>query len=245
MNRIKKLLVILHNRKYLSALLRTGTAAGVEHEPILRHLAGLNVQTIIDVGANRGQFALCARSVMPDAKIISFEPLSEPAEVFKKVFQGDRSTRLIQMAVGMTDEKRIIHVSQSDDSSSLLPITDRQESLFPRTAEKETREVPVSKLKDAIERSQIVSPGLLKIDVQGFEKEVLVGSEEILSAFSYIYTECSFMELYSGQTLAHEVIAFLNERGFDLAGVYNLSYDRNGIAIQGDFLFTKRKTISE
>jgi FkbM family methyltransferase len=245
MNRIKKLLVILLNRKYLSALLRTGTAAGVEHEPVLGYLASLNVQTVIDVGANRGQFALCARSVMPATRIISFEPLSEPAEVFRKVFQGDESTQLMQMAVGSTDEKRTIHVSKADDSSSLLPITDRQELLFPGTAEKETREVSVKKLNDVIERPQIDTPALLKIDVQGFEKEVLIGSEEVLPVFSYVYAECSFMELYADQSPAHEVIAFLSDHGFDLAGVYNLSYDRNGIAIQGDFLFVRHKSIEE
>ena len=50
------------------------------------------------------------------------------------------------------------------------------------------------------------------------------------------------MELYAGQSLAHEVISFLNEYGFILSGVYNLYYDKQGVAIQGDFLFIKRSS---
>ena len=50
----------------------------------------------------------------------------------------------------------------------------------------------------------------------------------------------SFIELYKEQALAEEVISFLNKYSFKLKGVYNMYYDKNGVAIQGDFLFTKR-----
>jgi hypothetical protein len=55
------------------------------------------------------------------------------------------------------------------------------------------------------------------------------------------------MELYKGQALAHEVISFLEDFGFTLSGIYNLSYDKNGLAIQGDFLFerTNHKNYSD
>jgi len=58
-----------------------------------------------------------------------------------------------------------------------------------------------------------------------------------LSRFSWVYAECSFIELYAGQALAGEIVSWLRERGFDLAGVYNMSYDRIGRAVQADFLF--------
>jgi len=49
-------------------------------------------------------------------------------------------------------------------------------------------------------------------------------------------------EKYEGQALAHEVIEYLSQHGFKLAGVYNMSYDKEGIAIQADFLFSKQVT---
>ena len=74
--------------------------------------------------------------------------------------------------------------------------------------------------------------------MQGFELEALRGCEDLLKRFAYVYAECSFVELYSGQALADGVIAWLRERGFRLIGVYHMSYDRNGHAVQGDFLFS-------
>ena len=55
--------------------------------------------------------------------------------------------------------------------------------------------------------------------------------------FAWVYCECSFIEWYAGQALADEVIAWLRERGFKLCGVYNMAYDRDGKAVQADFLF--------
>jgi FkbM family methyltransferase len=244
MNKISKLLNILKKRSFSAALLKHRVAVGVEHMQVLEHLGSLGIKTILDVGANRGQFALAARAACPGAAIFSFEPLQEPAEVFQRVFAGDRAVRLHQVAIGEAASDAVIHVSQSDDSSSLLPISELQTALFPNTGEKETRQVQIRRLPDVVRAAEITQPALLKIDVQGYEKEVLAGVGSLIQAFAWIYVECSFMELYSGQTLAHDVIAMLAKRGFRLDGVYNLSYDRNGLAIQGDFLFVNTKEAS-
>jgi len=87
---------------------------------------------------------------------------------------------------------------------------------------------------------EIVSPALLKLDVQGYELSALRGCEDLLQAFAWVYVERSFMELYKGQALADDVIAWLRERGYNLSGVYNMAYDRNGRAVQADFLFSRR-----
>jgi hypothetical protein len=82
------------------------------------------------------------------------------------------------------------------------------------------------------------SPWLLKIDVQGFELEVLRGGVATLPRVAEVYVECSFFELYEGQALADEVIAFLLASGLRLAGVFNLVRHRNE-AIQADLLFRR------
>ena len=81
---------------------------------------------------------------------------------------------------------------------------------------------------------------MLKIDVQGFELKCLQGCEDLLDRFQQVYVECSFVELYEGQALADEVIAWLRDRNFILQGVYNTFYDSKGAAVQGDFLFANR-----
>jgi len=235
--KLSKLIQII--RQGLSpAFLRHNVAAGVEHYVVL---TPLNCRHVVDIGANRGQFALIARKCFPDAKIDSFEPLQEPADRFQALFDNDHSTQLHRLAIGLNEGEAAIHVSSRDDSSSLLPITDTQSTLFPGTAERETRMIHVAPLRDVIPEQDIQEPALLKIDVQGFEMEVLRGCEELLGRFQYIYVECSFVELYAGQAFADEIIAFLRERNFILDGVYNPCYDKNGRAVQADFFFVARE----
>jgi FkbM family methyltransferase len=208
----------------------------VEH---VRILSGLDCRTVVDIGANRGQFALVARQCQPHARVISFEPLPAAAEKFRAVFAGDDRVTLREVAIGPAPGDATIHVSKRDDSSSLLPITAAQVALFPGTAEADTAIVRVARLREFIPASDIRPPALLKLDVQGYELEALRGCEDMLGQFAYVYAECSFVELYGGQALADEVIAWLREHGLKLCGVYNIDYDRDGRAIQADFLFVQ------
>ena len=233
--RLGKVAHVLGVPEWRRALRMHGVAAGTEHLQMLQALGP--VQTIIDVGANRGQFALAARRAWPQATIVSFEPLSGPAEIYRGVFAADGRTRLVEAALGAAPEQATIHVSGRDDSSSLLPITTMQSALFPGTGEVAAQQVRVTRLADELDH--IESPALLKLDVQGFELQALRGCEDLLDRLDWIYVECSFVELYAGQALADEVIAWLRERGFALHGVHNMAYDRSGQAIQADFLFAR------
>jgi len=233
--RLNKFKKILPDPYLFSAFLK-GVAAGMEHQSVIQ---GLKCRLVVDIGANRGQFALVARKYFPDAKIISFEPLKEPAELFRRLFRLDPGVVLHEIAIGPGNREGTIHVSREDDSSSLLPITSLQNKLFTGTDEKEVRTIQVKPLDAVLNPRDIETPALLKLDVQGFEKSALEGCGSLLSMFSWVYVECSFIELYAGQSLANEVILYLNDFGFVLSGVYNLSYDKKGSAIQGDFLFKK------
>ena len=233
---VGKLAAILKSPYYRTKLLRHRVAAGVEHARIL---SGLDCRTVVDIGANRGQFALVARQCHPQAGIISFEPLPAAAARFCAVFADDDRVTLHEVAIGPVRGNATIHLSRRDDSSSLLPITATQVSLFPGTAEVATATVRVAPLREFILVPDILPPALLKLDVQGFELEALRGCEEMLGQFACVYAECSFMELYAGQALADEVIAWLRERGFELRGVHNMEYDRGGRSIQADFLFAR------
>jgi FkbM family methyltransferase len=222
-HRLRKLCQIIVNPSFLSALGK-GAAAGTEHVAVLE---GLNAK-----------FALAARKVFPRARIHSFEPLEEPGQVYEKIFANDPHATLHSFAIGREKATATMHITKDDDSSSLLPVTQRQSSLFPGATEMETRQVNVLPLSQVLGGISIPRASLLKIDVQGLELEVLRGCEDMLQGFSKIYVECSFVELYIGQALAHEVIAFLHQHGFRLTGVYNVCYDSKGIALQADFLFT-------
>jgi FkbM family methyltransferase len=234
---MRKLVAILFVPAWFRALWRYHVAGGVEHVRVLCSLG--KIFTVVDIGANRGQFALVARYCFPNAKIISFEPLPEPARIFRRVFAKDGAVILNEAAVGPIKEDCSMHLSARDDSSSLLPIAGLQSEIFPGTNEVGTVNVHVAPLTEFIKEDEIVGGALLKLDVQGFEMEALQGCELMLSNFDWIYCEASFVELYTGQKLAADVIKWLSERGFKIKGIYNSSYDNEGRAIQADFLFQR------
>jgi FkbM family methyltransferase len=234
--RVIKLAGCLINPIFRRAILAHGIAAGIEH----RHVLETDLATVVDIGANRGQFSLAARRWASKARVIAFEPLAGPGVLFRKVFEGDSKVILHKAAIGPETGEATMHVSAEDDSSSLLPISAMQERLYPGTGQICTETIKVGRLADFVAAKEIVPPALLKLDVQGFELEALKGCEDLLKGFSQVYSECSFVELYSGQALAHEIIAWLGERGFNLSGIYNMGYDTKGQAIQGDFFFQNR-----
>jgi FkbM family methyltransferase len=236
MNIVAKILRVLCVRDYLHALVRTGVFAATEHDDIIE---GLALDTVIDLGANRGQFALCVRRLYPRAGIYSFEPLAKPARKFRSVFKHDVGVRLFNLAIGAQAGEAVMHVSRWDVSSSLLPIGQAQRNNFPFTAETRQEKVSVARLSDCVGASLIVGKAMLKLDVQGFELTALEGCDDLIERFRYVYVEASFVELYSGQALATELIAYLFGKGFELVCVANLSKGRSQRPIQGDFLFIR------
>ena len=155
------------------------------------------------------------------------------------MFQGDDLVTLHEAAVAPTQGPATMHVSASADSSTLLPISDRQSELFPGTEEIGTADVVAGPLDAYVARDRIAAPAMLKIDVQGFELEVLRGSESLLAVFQYVCVEASFEALYEGQALISDVAAFLEGRGFVEAGRFNIAHTADGAPIQADFLFQR------
>ena len=104
-----------------NALRRHRVAAGAEHLSVLRQFAGCRI--VVDIGANRGQFALVARYSFPAARMVSFEPLAGPAAVFRRVFGSDDAVTLHETALGPHAARSTMHISARDDSSSLVKCT--------------------------------------------------------------------------------------------------------------------------
>lgn len=233
--RARKLSYVLRFGELRRAL-RFGVLAAVEHASTLRQL---NFDMVMDVGANRGQFAVLARHLWPDARIASFEPLPGAAAICKSVMAGDQRFTLFEAAVASKSGTSIINVTNEDDSSSLLPLGEEHKRLYGSAV---SAELPVrtDRMAAFIEPTSCPTSCLMKIDTQGFELEVLKGSDELLPSISHIYAELSFVELYAGQPLASEVISYLDKKNYELAGVFNVAADGSGKPIQSDMLFARR-----
>lgn len=233
--RVRKLGSIVTQPGYRRAL-RRGVAASVEHEAIpLR----ADYRTVIDAGANRGQFALFAMRRFPESALICFEPLPGPAALLRRVLGNTNRLTLHSVALGAESREAEFHVSAADDSSSLLPIGPRQRAAYPGTEERTVQTVQVRRLDDLVLATDVAAPVLLKIDVQGGELDVLRGAEALLPQVDAVLVEVSFVELYSEQPLADDIWEFLRTRDFSCRGVWSVSYGSSGECLQGDLLFAR------
>jgi len=228
-----KALRLLQSPLWRRALLR-GVAATIEHDAVpLRR----DYRTILDVGANKGQFALYARHRFPNAEVHCFEPLADPRAALEALFRDDLHVQIHAIAVGAASGEAQIHVSRRDDSSSLLGISQLQSSRFPGTEEERIEEVAVIALDEVFAAADLPRPVLLKLDVQGYELEVLRGAEHLLDSIDTILVECSFDEFYEGQPLFDEIYRYLYDRGHRIVGGRISTACPAGAWQQGDFVF--------
>jgi len=233
--RLAKLIAIAIRPRLWKAL-ASGVAPGVEHIPILKRL---RISTLVDVGANKGQFSSIAKYVIPDVRIIAFEPLADAASRFRKLLSSP-DVELHRVALGSARAERTLHVADRSDSSSLFPLSVNQTRAF-GVKPVRTENVPVEIGADVVDVESLKRPILLKIDVQGGELSVLQGFENALHRIDYIYVELSYVPLYEGQPLAAEIVSYLARNGFMLAGVMNQVETSAFGMTQGDFLFRRHE----
>ena len=229
--KIQKAMSALAVPGYWPSLAR-GVVPGLEHQAAF---IGREFSTVFDVGANKGQFAMFARHRWPRAHLVCFEPLPEPRRRLSRLL---RSAAVIHpIALGDYEGEAEMHLASREDSSSLLALGEVQKRLF-SMHERRLLSVSVRRLDNMYQAHALSRPALLKIDVQGFEFEVLQGASGLLSAIDQVYVECSFVELYVGQKLAAAVAAYLSGFGLTETGRFNVCSDGPG-EVQADLLFTR------
>ena len=243
MKKLKKLAFLFLNISYLKALL-FGCAAGIEHILFLKNFRSQDLKTIIDIGANKGQFSLIAKNFFPNANIFAFEPLTRPYEKFIKIFNKIENVKIYKYAIGTFDDEVMMNISKREDSSSILEIGPLQKKIFQGTDKVNEEKIYVSPIDKMLEINKIHNPSLLKIDVQGYELEVLKGCKNILDKIDHIYCECSFIELYKNQAIYSQVCEWLYDYNFSVESIYNPSYDDKGQMVQADIYFKKNKKSS-
>ena len=182
---------------------------------LLELLRPLSPQIILDIGANVGTWTLLAKALYPEAQVHAFEPLEAHCVDFVKATRSLMGVTLHQLALGRTPAKLQMHVIDRSDASSLLRITAECTQHY-GLRDEHTVTVPVERLDDILRTRGIPQPDLLKFDIQGYELEALRGAETALCCARAVLTEVSFVELYQGQCLFHDLAGFLAERGFHL-----------------------------
>jgi FkbM family methyltransferase len=203
---------------------------------------GLEFSALLDVGAHVGLFSYGIAEAYPEVVVHGFEPLVECHAQFGenlRRFDSDR-IRLWPYALGNRDGEAEFRVSQSLASSSVLRMLESHVDAFPRTGCTETRTVPIRRLDTVRPELGITGDALLKLDVQGFELEVLQGAVETLPAVRHVLVEISVVPLYRGAPLFEGIFDFLRDHGLRfVAPLEELAHPATGRLLQFDALFSR------
>ena len=211
--------------------------------PAYQLLAGLKrfeVDLVVDVGANVGQFASELRSVGYQGRIVSFEPLSAAHAGLTRAAAGDSRWEVApRVAVGDRDGEITINVAGNSVSSSVLPMLEVHAVAEKRAVYVNQETVRLSQIDTlAISYLQGARRPFVKIDTQGFEWQVLDGMAETLPRAVGVLCEMSLVPLYGGQRLWEDIIDRLRAAGFTLWSVQQGFTDpRDGRTLQLDGIF--------
>lgn len=178
---------------------------------------GLAFATVIDVGANAGQFSRAALGRWPDASVIAFEPLPDAADTLRRALAAFPSAEVHANAVGEEDGVVTFHPHTYTLSSSALPMREEVRGRYSWAEERPPIEVALRRLDSVLADRLLARPTLLKLDVQGYELKALRGAGAVLGRIDAIVLEQSFERFYEGQPLFSETNQFLESAGWHLA----------------------------
>jgi FkbM family methyltransferase len=211
------------------------------HEAALaRLLAARKIDTVLDIGANEGQYATMVRRAGFRGKIISFEPLVEAYSKLRQAAARDPLwTVAPRMALGDHEGTLLMHVASNSVSSSALSMLDAHLRAAPESAYVGSETVPVSRLDTVVEDMRVDGQNLfVKVDVQGFEPKVLEGAPRLLDRIRGVQLELSLVPLYDGETLFLCQVHSLARKGFELWGLVPSFVDKEtGRTLQVDGIF--------
>jgi hypothetical protein len=206
-------------------------------------LKNFDIDLVLDIGANEGQFASAIRYFGYSGRVVSFEPLSDAHAKLSSKSQGDLLWDVYpRCAIGDYNGEVEINISNYSVSSSILQISNVHSDAEPRSKYIGKEKVKILRL-DSIDTPYLLSSKrpFLKIDTQGFEWQVLDGCGQLLQKFKGILCEVSLVALYEDQHLWKEVMERLNGNGFDLWAIQPGFVDPfDGRTLQMNVVFFRR-----
>jgi FkbM family methyltransferase len=182
---------------------------------------------VFDIGASNGQWTRECLSTFPAARYILIDPLECNREPLKTMAAQDNRITVWCGAAGASPGR--LQIYEHGDQSSVLA---SQEFSGP------LKSVEVGTVDLLFESQGSPAPVLFKADVQGYELEVLRGASRCLQSAEMLVLEVSYRRMYQDSALAHEIIAYVGDRGFRIYDVCSyLQRPADGELVQSDLVF--------
>ena len=200
-----------------------------------------HVTHFVDIGTNRGQFLELVLARFNPTHIIGVEPLPDAFAELETRFETVAGTQFLNCAVGSQSGNATLQVNQHDQASSLLPIRETGELRFTHHDLTPLKEivVPVRTLDEIVQEAGWPHIDLLKLDVQGFELEVLKGAELALAMTDMVLMEVAFYSQYEGDVLFDELHRFMQTKQFNLHWLGHYQRAKTGAVLQGDAVYVR------
>jgi FkbM family methyltransferase len=191
---------------------------------------------ILDVGANRGEWSLLALSVFPSSRVIMIEPQDEMEEQLNKFCREYPSCHYVKIGVGRAEDTLVQTIYDDLSASSFRPTTD------PRLlATRKQRRTQVTTIDLILEQHPNFHPDLVKLDIQGFELEALIGGSKLFGITEVFIIETTLLSGTSGWPITREVISFMADRCYEVYDITEfLRRPYDGALAQIDIAFVKR-----
>lgn len=210
------------------------------NQPWLRNY---NFHTIIDIGANKGEFTWIFADIFKNAEVFAFEPLASCwARLTSVASQYSRRIHLFSYALGVNPGFAEFHVSEHNPSSSLLRMSAEHRKNYPHSAGETVEMVEVVRLDQLFSVGNLQGPMLIKIDVQGAERLVIEGGLDLFRFADVVICELSFLTLYDGEPGFDSVYKLMQSLGLSYVGNLKQSKSKiDGRALRCDALFVRNR----
>lgn len=222
-------------------LIRKYNPATSEELRRIRLLQHYNIDMVFDIGANKGQYATGIMDAGYSHQIVSFEPLSSVHSIIDSESKKYANWKVApRCAIGAKKEEIEINISANSVSSTLLNMLDSHIEGAPESKIIGKEKVQVFPLDEiGAEYAGKTKKLFLKIDVQGFEQEVLKGAQQMLDRATGIEMEISLIPLYENQNwLLPQVLDYMQQKGFQLTSIVPAFTDnKTGKVLQCNGIF--------
>lgn len=198
---------------------------------------GLTPRRIVDGGACKGDWTRLARQVFPHAEVLMIEPQSRHATTLEQVCLAlAPGVRFAPRLVGPAEMEAVDFVVLDDVGGGTGSSVRPENSDVPRHVVK----LPMTTLDSLVESTGFGAPDFIKLDVQGYEIEVLKGARCCLSTADFVLLEVSVWPYNAGAPLAAELLAWMDQQGLRTFEIFDLSRRPDGLLVQMDVLFVRK-----